>query len=64
MSKIEKKSPLLNLQNFQVFLTDTVASSNYFRVSELSDTFTSGKNGFLIDKYVSVVFIYKYTKEI
>jgi hypothetical protein len=26
-----------------------VASSNYFRVSELSDTFTSGKNGFLIE---------------
>jgi hypothetical protein len=49
MSKIEKTSPLLNLQNFQVFLTDTVASSNYFRVSELSDTFTSGKNGFLIE---------------
>jgi hypothetical protein len=49
MSKIEKISPLLNLQNFQVFLNDTVASSNYFRVSELSDTFTSGKNGFLIE---------------
>ena len=49
MSKIEKTSPLLNLQNFQVFLNDTVASSNYFRVSELSDTFTSGKNGFLIE---------------
>ena len=49
MPKIEKTSPLLNLQNFQVFLNDTVASSNYFRVSELSDTFTSGKNGFLIE---------------
>lgn len=49
MAKIEKTSPFLNLQNFQVFLNDTVASSNYFRVSELSDTFTSGKNGFLIE---------------
>jgi hypothetical protein len=49
MAKIQKTSPLLNLQNFQVFLTDTVASSNYFRISELSDTFTSGKNGFLIE---------------
>lgn len=49
MAKIEKTSPFLNLQNFQVFLNDTIASSNYFRVSELSDTFTSGKNGFLIE---------------
>ena len=49
MAKIQKTSPLLNLQNFQVFLNDTVASSNYFRVSELSDTFTAGKNGFLIE---------------
>ena len=49
MAKIEKTSPLLNLQNYQVFLNDTVASSNYFRVSELADTFTSGKNGFLIE---------------
>jgi hypothetical protein len=49
MAKLQKTSPLLNLQNFQVFLNDTLASSNYFRVSELSDTFTSGKNGFLIE---------------
>ena len=49
MSKIQKTSPFLNLQNFQVLLNDTLASSNYFRVSELSDTFTSGKNGFLIE---------------
>ena len=49
MAKIQKISPLLNLQNFQVFLNDTVPSSNYFRVSEMSDTFTAGKNGFLIE---------------
>jgi hypothetical protein len=49
MSKIQKTSPLLNLQNFQVFLNDTIGSSNYFRISELADTFTSGKNGFLIE---------------
>ena len=49
MAKIEKTSPLLNLQTFQVFLNDAIPSSNYFRVSELSDTFTSGKNGFLIE---------------
>jgi len=49
MAKIQKTSPLLGLKNFQVFLNDTVASSNYFRVSELSDTFTAGKNGFLIE---------------
>lgn len=49
MAKIQKTSPFLNLQNFQVFLNDTIPSSNYFRVSELSDTFTAGKNGFLIE---------------
>ena len=49
MAKIEKISPLLNLQNFQVFINDTIGSSNYFRISELADTFTSGKNGFLIE---------------
>jgi hypothetical protein len=49
MSKIQKTSPFLDLQNFQVLLNDTAASSNYFRISELSDTFTSGKNGFLIE---------------
>lgn len=49
MAKIQKTSPFLNLQNFQVFLNDTSATSNYFRISELADTFTSGKNGFLIE---------------
>jgi hypothetical protein len=49
MAKLQKTSPLLGLKNFQVFLNDTIASSNYFRVSELSDTFTAGKNGFLIE---------------
>jgi hypothetical protein len=49
MAKIQKTSPLLGLQNFQVFLNDTSATSQYFRVSELADTFTAGKNGFLIE---------------
>ena len=49
MAKIQKTSPLLSLQNFQVFLNDTSATSQYFRISELADTFTAGKNGFLIE---------------
>jgi len=49
MAKIQKTSPLLRLTDFQTLVTDTSPSSNFFRVSELSDTFTSGKNGFLIE---------------
>ena len=39
----------MNLQNFQVFINDIGGTSQYFRISELSDTFTAGKNGFLIE---------------
>jgi hypothetical protein len=49
MAKIQKTSPLLRLTDFQTLVTDTSPSSNFFRISELSDTFTSGKNGFLIE---------------
>jgi hypothetical protein len=49
MAKIQKTSPLLRLTDFQTLVVDTAPTSNFFRVSELSDTFTSGKNGFLIE---------------
>ncbi len=49
MSRIKKTSPLLNLTNFQTFILDNNPLSQYFRISELSDLLTSGKNGFLIE---------------
>jgi hypothetical protein len=38
-----------NLTTFQAFITDTDINSQYFRISEFKDTFTGGKNGFLIE---------------
>ena len=49
MSRIKKTSPLLNLSNFQTFILDSNPLSQYFKISELSDGFTAGKNGFLIE---------------
>ncbi len=49
MSKIKKTSPLLNLTNFQTFILDNNPLSQYFKISELSDLLTSGKNAFLIE---------------
>jgi len=49
MSRIKKTSPLLNLSNFQTFIVDNNPLSQYFKISELSDLFTAGKNGFLIE---------------
>lgn len=49
MSKIKKTSPLLNLTNFQTFILDNNPLSQYFKISELSDLLTAGKNGFLIE---------------
>jgi hypothetical protein len=49
MARIQKKSPKLNLSNFQTFVVDAKANSEYFRLSEVPDTLTSGKNGFLIE---------------
>jgi hypothetical protein len=37
-----------NLENYQTFLTDTNPNSTYFKISELPDVFTGGKNAFLI----------------
>ena len=38
-----------NLTTFQTYINDTTPNSTYFRITELKDTFTGGKNGFLIE---------------
>jgi hypothetical protein len=37
------------LSAYATFIKDTVANSQYFRVTEFKETFTGGKNGFLIE---------------
>ena len=38
-----------NLTTFQTYINDITPNSTYFRITELKDTFTGGKNGFLIE---------------
>jgi hypothetical protein len=38
-----------NLTTFQTYIKDTTPNSRYFRITEFKDTFTGGKNGFLIE---------------
>jgi|APSaa5957512622_1039677.scaffolds.fasta_scaffold02537_7 hypothetical protein len=49
MAIIKKHASILNLTNYQTFINDDVPLSRYFRITEFSDTFTGGKNGFLIE---------------
>ena len=49
MARIKKYSPLQNLSSFQTFINDDNPNSDYFRITEFKDTFTGGKNGFLIE---------------
>lgn len=49
MARIKKYSPEQNLSSFQTFLIDDNPNSDYFRITEFKDTFTGGKNGFLIE---------------
>jgi copper chaperone CopZ len=49
MAIIKSFSPFQNLSNFQTFLVDDNPLSDYFRITEFKDTFTGGKNGFLIE---------------
>ena len=49
MAIIKSFSPFQNLSNFQTFLVDENPLSDYFRITELKETFTGGKNGFLIE---------------
>lgn len=49
MAIIKKFSSYQNLTNFQTFIVDTNPNSEYFRITEFKETFTGGKNGFLIE---------------
>jgi hypothetical protein len=51
MARIKKYADNLtqNLTYFQTFVTDTNPNSDYFRITEFKETFTGGKNGFLIE---------------
>ena len=49
MAIIKKFSPFQNLSSFQVFINDTTPNSQYFKITEFGETFTGGKNGFLIE---------------
>ena len=49
MAIIKSYAPFLNLSNFQVFEDDESQNSEYFRITELNETLTGGKNGFLIE---------------
>lgn len=49
MAIIKSYAPFLNLSNFQVFEDDEQPNSEYFRITELNETLTGGKNGFLIE---------------
>ena len=48
MAVIKKTLFAENLDRYQTFVTDTNPTSDYFKITELSDTFTGGKNAFLI----------------
>jgi len=51
MAIIKKFAEVLTqpLSTYQTFVVDTNPNSTYFRITELNDTFTGGKNGFLIE---------------
>ena len=49
MARIKKYSPEQNLSSFQTLIVDENPNSDYFRITEFKDTFTGGKNGFLIE---------------
>ena len=49
MAIIKSFAPFLNLSNYQVYVNDTDPNSEYFRITEFQETFTGGKNGFLIE---------------
>jgi hypothetical protein len=48
MSIIKKSSFPLHLDVFNVFINDTNSTSRYFKITQLQDTLTGGKNAFLI----------------
>jgi len=48
MGVLKKSSFPENLESFNVFVSDTLETSRYFTITDLPDTFTGGKNSFLI----------------
>jgi hypothetical protein len=48
MSLIKKTLFDENIEKYNVFINDTTPFSEYFKITELNDTFTGGKNAFLI----------------
>lgn len=48
MPRIKKVVSKRNLDSYQVLIRDQSPFSDYFQIRELPDTFTGGKNGFLI----------------
>ena len=49
MPLTHKSKQLLQLSKYKTWVTDVDPSSRYFRLSQLPDVLTSGKNGFLIN---------------
>jgi hypothetical protein len=49
MAIIKSFASYQNLSNFGTFVNDQSRTSEYFRITEFKDTFTGGKNGFLIE---------------
>lgn len=49
MARIKKFSPKQDLQFVETFQNDEASNSKYFRITEFNETFTGGKNGFLIE---------------
>ena len=49
MAIIKSFAPFQNLTNFEVFEVDNSPNSEYFRITELNETLTGGKNAFLIE---------------
>jgi len=48
MAVIKKTLFPKNLDNYSVLVNDTDVDSKYFKITSLPDTFTGGKNAFLI----------------
>jgi len=48
MAILKKTSYPEDLNKYQTLITDTDPNSRYFKITELPDTFTGGKNAFLI----------------
>ena len=49
MAIIKKFSSFQNLSGYGVLINDTNPNSTYFRITELGENLTDGKNGFLIE---------------